>query len=396
MPGSSVRVLYSLPCSAGGVGNACTGILAGAAACGYQTSLHTPRLDLKMPKEADVRPVLPRFLPSFGYSQVQRWIDPVLNRRFVSSIQDGDIAHIWPAAPLELYDKLMARGVTIIGEAVNTLMDHAKVILDAEYDKLGMPPQHGITAERIRNQYERYNRCAAIFSPSAGTETAFASTVFAGRTLETSYGARVPKTRPTRPVKERGAPVRVLFGGSPNVRKGIHKVLDAWPGLPRTIELRLLGSVERSIADRYADTLNMPNITHGGFSADLPGEYRAADLILLPSLEEGDPLMTYEACAAGLPMIASPMGAGRIGSDTGCISLLSTGTVDELRDRIMTLAADADQRQTLADHAWEAVQNYDWAKVADRRYHQLEVLMKRSFRQDTPKWSNPREAASSV
>lgn len=396
MASASVKVLFSMPCAAGGVGNACAGIVAGATAAGYRTTLHAPRMDIKLPRDVLVKPVLPPFLPSFGYGRLQQWVDPILNRRFISSMGLDDVAHVWPAAPLDLYDRLLARGVTIIGEAVNTLMDHAKVILDAEYDAIGLPPRHGITAERIRNQYERYSRCAAVFSPSEGTETAFAGTVFAGRTLVSSYGTWVPKSRPARPMRDADVPVRVLFGGSPNVRKGIHKVLSIWPGLPRNIELRLLGSVEASIAERYADVLNLPNVSHGGFTADLPAEYRNADLALLPSLEEGDPLMTYEACAAGLPMIASPMGAGRIGSDTGCISVLSTGTTDELQDRILTLTSDADQRRALADRAWEAVQDYDWSRVAERRYRQLEVLTKRSFRQGAPKWSPPRATAKAV
>lgn len=396
MPGPSVKVLFSMPCAAGGVGNACAGIVTGATAAGYRTALHVPRMDIRVPRNVAVRPVLPSCLAPVGYRRLQRWLDPVLNSRFIRAVGAEDIAHVWPAAPLDLYDRLLARGVTIVGESVNTLMDHAKAILDAEYDAIGLPPRHGITDERIRNQYDRYSRCAAIFSPSEGTGVAFEGTAFAGRSLPTSYGTWVPKARPSRRQREPGAPVRVLFGGSPNVRKGIHKVLSIWPDLPRSVELRLLGSVEASIAERYADVLNLPNVSHGGFSADLPAEYRNADLALLPSLEEGDPLMTYETCAAGLPMIASPMGAGRIGSDTGCISLLSTGTGDELRDRILTLASDDEQRRALADRAWEAVQDYDWTRVAERRYRQLEVLAKRSFRQGAPKWPTPREAARAV
>ncbi len=396
MPGPSVKILFSMPCASGGVGNACAGILSGATSDGYRTVLHVPRMDIRVARDVAVRAVLPPYTARLGYARLRRWIDPVLNHQFLRSVGPEDVAHIWPAAPLDVYDKLIARGVTIIGESVNTLMDFAKDILDAEYDAIGLPPSHGITADRIRNQYERYSRCTAIYSPSQGTESAFAGTAFQARSLPTSYGTYVPQVRPKRTQRPADAPVRVLFGGSPNVRKGIHKVLEIWPSLPRNIELRLLGSVEASIAERYADVLNLPNVSHGGFTADLPAEYRNADLALLPSLEEGDPLMTYEVCAAGLPMIASPMGAGRIGSDTGCISLLSTGTTDELRERINTLAFDSDQRQAIADRAWDAVQDYDWSRVAERRYRQMEVLTKRSFRQDAQKWSTPRAAAKTA
>ena len=244
MPATSVRVLFSLPCAASGIGNACAGIVAGARQSGYRTSLHTPRMDVRVARDVDDRTILPAVFSPIGYARFQKWIDPVLNWRFLRALGPGDVAHIWPAAPLDLYDRLLARGVTTIGESVNTLMESARIVLDAEYDAIGLAPGHGITDARIRNQIERYSRCTAIFSPSAGTDAALAGTEFCGRGLPSSYGTWVPKTRPVRPARDRDAPLRLLFGGSPNIRKGIHKVLAIWPSLPRNIELRLLGPVK--------------------------------------------------------------------------------------------------------------------------------------------------------
>ena len=45
------------------------------------------------------------------------------------------------------------------------------------------------------------------------------------------------------------------------------------------------------------------------FVADVRALYRTADVFVFPSLEEGGPQVTYEACGCGLPVITTPMGA---------------------------------------------------------------------------------------
>ena len=49
------------------------------------------------------------------------------------------------------------------------------------------------------------------------------------------------------------------------------------------------------------------NIQFVDFTLDIDQVYREADIFVLPSLEEGSPLVTYTALGAGLPCIVSPM-----------------------------------------------------------------------------------------
>ena len=51
------------------------------------------------------------------------------------------------------------------------------------------------------------------------------------------------------------------------------------------------------------------------YTRDIAFAYREADFFAFPSLEEGSPLVTYEAMANGLPVLTSPMGAGGIVRD---------------------------------------------------------------------------------
>jgi glycosyltransferase involved in cell wall biosynthesis len=369
-----IRTLFSVPCRLGGVGSACVGIASGFAALGYECEVHTPRMDIVPARGVKVRAMLPRPFKALNYERLRAIVDPRLANRYLESLEPGDIAHIWPAADPQVYRSARAAGFTVVAEAVNTMMSSARQILDEEYESLGLKPTHGITDRRIALQEERYANATAIFAPSPAVEASLRGRSGAGLVLPASYGTWVPRTRPPRPERRPNAPVTVLFTGTACVRKGIHKVLGLWPSLPRNIHLRIAGAVEPAIAEMFADVLSLPNVSAIGFTRDMATEYQNADLALLPSLEEGDPLVTYEACAAGLPMVATPIGAGRIGDETGCISILETGSPEELRNRIITLASDADQRRALADRAWTAVQDYDWIKVAERRYRQLVTL----------------------
>ena len=50
--------------------------------------------------------------------------------------------------------------------------------------------------------------------------------------------------------------------------------------------------------------LDADTVSAIGFSDDVAEELLRADIAVLPSLEEGDPISTYEAAAHGLPVIA--------------------------------------------------------------------------------------------
>ncbi|WP_432513885.1 glycosyltransferase family 4 protein [Kineococcus sp. SYSU DK001] len=98
-------------------------------------------------------------------------------------------------------------------------------------------------------------------------------------------------------------------------RMGLENLLEAFPAvLAEHPRARLvvagsgyLGPELRARAERLALPVEFP-----GFVAeeDLPHLYRAADLFVLPTLEmEGFGIVTVEAFASGLPVVATPVGA---------------------------------------------------------------------------------------
>lgn len=368
-PGRPIRALMTNPCETVGVGRTCRSILAASIAAGYRADLVTARFDGEVPAGLAVRagvPSLVRYLP-FG----RRLTDEALHRRYLNALEEGDIAYLWPSVPVSVYERLARRGVTIVTESVNTRMAAAKPVLDAAYDTLGLPPAHGITELRIAIQNLRQVLCTAIFTPSPATERAFVGTPVADRLVPTSYGTWVPKVLPARPARAPGQPVTFVFVGSVCVRKGAHLLLDAWRRPPPGARLRLVGEVEPAIRACFADVLDSGTVSAVGFSRDVAGELMRADVALLPSLEEGDPIATYEAAAHALPVIASEAGAGRIGADAGVIDIVDPHDVEALRDRLMIYAGDEELRRARGALARHASLGYDWSRVGPERFDRL-------------------------
>ncbi len=368
-PGRPIRALMTNPCETVGVGRTCRSILAASVAAGYRADLVTARFDGEAPAGLPVRagvPSLVRYLP-FG----RRLTDEALHRRYLDALDEGDIAYLWPSVPVSVYERLARRGVTIVTASVNTRMAAAKPMLDAAYDALGLPPAHGITEFRIAIQNLRQVLCTAIFTPSPATEHAFLGTPVADRLIPTSYGTWVPKLLPERPVRAPGHPVTFVFVGSVCVRKGAHLLLEAWRRPPPGAHLRLVGEIEPAIRARFADVLDSGTVSAVGFSRDVAGELLRADVAVLPSLEEGDPIATYEAASHALPVIASAAGAGRIGAETGVIDIIDPQDVVAFRDRLMSYAADEDLRRARGTLARAASLGYDWSRVGPERFDRL-------------------------
>lgn len=88
--------------------------------------------------------------------------------------------------------------------------------------------------------------------------------------------------------------------------KGVDRLLDALEGVNR-VELRIAGdgSQRASLARRIADRNLHAKLLGAVPEAEMVRLYAAADVFILPSLQDPSPLSPIEACAAGLPLALS-------------------------------------------------------------------------------------------
>ena len=100
--------------------------------------------------------------------------------------------------------------------------------------------------------------------------------------------------------------------------------------------------------------------------ADLPDEFQAADIFVFPSRHDGWGVVVNEACAAGLPIIASRQtGAARdLVVDNVNGFQVDCDDVEELAARMAQLAGDSDLRREFGAKSLELVERFTVANGA--------------------------------
>lgn len=106
--------------------------------------------------------------------------------------------------------------------------------------------------------------------------------------------------------ERRPGPLRLLFAGEVGLRKGVPYLIQALSSLrTKEVELRLAGRIVLA-PERVAELSSRVQFL-GVVPRSHMGElFRWADLLVLPSVCEGSATVTYEALAAGLPVVCTP------------------------------------------------------------------------------------------
>jgi glycosyltransferase involved in cell wall biosynthesis len=158
------------------------------------------------------------------------------------------------------------------------------------------------------------------------------------------------------------SPLRLLFVGSLNPRKGVGELLDAIEALP-DIQCRIVGpAADERLARRASDlAAGRENLTVDEYLEwpELREAYRGANLLVLPTYAEGFPRVAYEAAAFGLALLLSPVGGipGRLRGGKDAVFVPPRDAV-ALTAALRELADDADRVAELAGNARRALAPY--------------------------------------
>jgi glycosyltransferase involved in cell wall biosynthesis len=175
-------------------------------------------------------------------------------------------------------------------------------------------------------------------------------------------GARPPGLENAVPLRvvgtaaQRTAPPLILFLGALCREKGLEELVRAFARLTNPARLALVGP---EVQDGFVARLRSM-ATELGVDGSLliPGAARGADkdawleratVFVLPSHSEGQPISILEAMAAGLPVVASRVGAIPTMIESGLSGLLvNPGDVDGLARAIDRLLGDDGLRERMA------------------------------------------------
>lgn len=139
-------------------------------------------------------------------------------------------------------------------------------------------------------------------------------------------------------------PPRILFVGADFHRKGGQALFEAFSALPA-------GSAELVLVTRSVPPPGPGIVCHRGLepnSAELVALYRSCDLFVLPTEAEAFGIAAVEACAAGLPVVATSVGGLADIVATGETGLLvQPADPRALLGAIAALVEDAPRRRSM-------------------------------------------------
>ncbi|MCS3642384.1 glycosyltransferase family 4 protein [Salinibacter ruber] len=124
------------------------------------------------------------------------------------------------------------------------------------------------------------------------------------RCMVVPYGVN-SEVKPAETRRVSRSKLRVLTVGTVGLRKGTPYVLQAARKCASIASFRMVGGVEVSdtVQSRLAEHVDLVGRIP---RSEVEKHYRWADVFLLPSICEGSATVTYEAMAAGLPVICTP------------------------------------------------------------------------------------------
>lgn len=158
----------------------------------------------------------------------------------------------------------------------------------------------------------------------------------------------------------------ILFVGSLQPRKNLAGLMKAWRMIRDEFKDTWLviagetGRVFRSV--QFADEERIHFVNYVS-EVDLPGWYAQAEMLVLPSLDEGFGLPVIEAMACGTPVIVSNGGAlPEVAGDAGLVFELSNP--DGLAETMCECLKNDELRASLKRKGLVRIENFTWQKTA--------------------------------
>jgi len=391
-----LHVLYSFPHRLGtpGIGTTAWHEVSGLAALGARVTLFCGTCDRPVPQ---VRQVIETMklaglrIPYrvLGNDRVFRAHDAKV-ATFLARTRDlPDVVHGWPLGALQTLGAARQRGVISVLERPNTHTAFAYDVVQKEFEKLGMrvPPSntHAFNAKRLAREEAEYNLADYLACPSEFVAQTFRDRGFAeSKIVVHRYGYDPSVCFPCERAAEGNPKLRIAFVGTCEPRKGLHYALDAWisSGAAAQGEFYICGKFVPEYREFLGTRLEHPSVRVLGFVSDVPALLRRCDVLMLPSIEEGSALVTYEARACGCVLLVSDATGARCKHDHDAL-IHRAGDVATLAGHLKALAAQPGLLARLRANSLDGVAELSWDSAADRLRQVYEAAISASSHRAT-------------
>ncbi len=154
-----------------------------------------------------------------------------------------------------------------------------------------------------------------------------------------------------------------LFVGSEWEGKGLLHALDAVARAPYW-HLVVVGRGDEARYRALSRQLGVERLAHFvGLTADTPSYYAMADAFVLPSAYETFSLVTYEAAASGLPLLATRVSGVEDVVRDGVNGWFVEPRAEAIARRLRQLEADPDLRRSMGRSSREAARDFGWDRA---------------------------------
>jgi glycosyltransferase involved in cell wall biosynthesis len=240
-----------------------------------------------------------------------------------------------------------------VREAPNSHTAYAYERVAEELERLGLPQAAGhshTTDEAALALEEReYEAVDLVAVPSEFVRRTFLERgVPAGKLGLHQFGFDEGRFPPPAAPRPAGEGLRALFVGSAEPRKGLHYALEAWraSGAAERGTFTICGSFYPGYDELLREPLAHASVRVEGFVSDVAALMRESDVLVLPTVEEGSALVTYEAQASGcVPVVSDAAGARCTHLEDGLVH--EAGDVRTLAEHLRLLDGDRELLERL-------------------------------------------------
>ncbi|HXB66341.1 MAG TPA: glycosyltransferase family 4 protein [Solirubrobacteraceae bacterium] len=407
----AVRVLHSFPHRIGAA-RICTTAwweAAAVAQAGGDVTVYAGSISRPLPAAVKTRTTLARGRWRVPYRVVGTLRALAYHDRVVARALPGlsdriDVVHTWPLAGLRTLRTAKRLGIPTVVERPNAHTRYAMESVARECERLGvMLPanqEHAYNAAKLRQEEEEYKLGDYLLCPSEFVAKTFRDEGFPPeRLLRHAYGYDDATYHPAPAPRERlpGEGLQALFVGVCAVRKGVHFALEAWLRSPasKTGTFRIAGAFLPDYEARLADLLAHPSVQVLGHRDDVPELMRSSDVLMLPTIEEGSPLVSMEALASGcVPLVSEVCDAVNVEDNA---LLHRVGDVDTLARQLTQLHEHPDRLAQLREACLRVAPELQWAAAGRRLLGAYEQAASgtQQAASGTPQaaWGAPQQAA---
>lgn len=278
-------------------------------------------------------------------------------------LPECEIFHVWNGYGLYSMRRAKAQGATVVVDRGAAHPATQQRMLQEEYTRWAavLPAMND---RLVSKQMQELMEADYIFIPSGFVRRSMLSEGVAESSLvEIPYGVDVARFRPG---PRRDHVFRVIFVGQVSLQKGIPYLLEAMRSLNlANAELMLVGALSPNtvpILDRYRNVFRAVGPVH---QRELPALYSNSSVLVLPSIQDGSPMVVPEAMACGLPVIISEnVGASVRPGVNGFV--VPIRDVEALAEKILFLYENEHDRQAMGAAALVHVQGLTWEQYGEQ------------------------------